>query len=55
MDEIQARLRIIGLPSMSLKEKNILISWLRDVANVIKKEKDLKVFNKNYRATLYKA
>lgn len=53
-DEITARLVIHGLPTMTKKTKQNLVDWLRNTANQIKREKDMKIFNKNYRATLYK-
>lgn len=52
--EIIARLSIKGLSEMNSKELKTFRRWLVKTTEELINEKDLKIFAKNYRATLYK-
>lgn len=49
-----ARLTIYGLPEMNLAQYKSLVDWLYQQVNEFKKEKDHKIYAKNYTAKLMK-
>lgn len=53
-DEIQARLYINDIAGMSEKELAGFKVWLKRITKELTTEKDLNIFAKRYRATLYK-
>lgn len=53
-DEIIARLSIKGLPEMNKRQVTSFKKWLRKTADELCEEQDMKIFAKNFRATLYK-
>lgn len=53
-EEIRARLSIHGIAEMNAREFAGFKKWIRRLANELSNTKDRNIFNKNYRATLYK-
>lgn len=53
-EQITAQLKVNNLPSMHGVHKRVLVTWLRSLASQINKEKDMKIYAKNFKATLYK-
>lgn len=52
--DYDAILTIHNLPTMTPKRRDILVKWLRNEANQLAKEKDLKIYSKRFRALLMK-
>lgn len=53
-DDIWARLTIHNIATMTPREYRIFKEWIKKTSKELTTEKDLKIFAKRYRATLYK-
>lgn len=54
-EEIRARLVVHGIAEMDKTELAFFKKWLKMVAKELTETKDLKIFSKRLRQTLYKA